>query len=139
MTSLEMLMHWKHNNIYGKDRTEHTAEAQAAHQRNRGYNIDLLASNYDLKQVSSLDKGVASWRKALGASPILLTGKYGMARLGIGGHVILAIGLSNSDKIVYMDPFRTGWNDKKYIYMTVEEAYSRVFEVFGVVNAWTTQ
>jgi hypothetical protein len=141
MTSLEMLMQWKHNSIYGENRDEHTKEVIDAFKKNRGYSFGTgtLRNDYGLKQVSALDNGVASWKKALGASPILLSGKYGMARSGIGGHVVLAIGLSNSDKIVYMDPFRTGWKSNKYIYMTVKEAYDRVYEKFGVLDAWTSK
>jgi hypothetical protein len=139
MTSLEMLMQWKHNRIYGKDRHAHTEQVLAAYRRNRGYTIESLADEYGLKRVTNLGGGIASWRKALGESPILLTGRYGMARLGIGGHVILAIGISGSGKIVYMDPFRTGWNRKKYIYMTVEEAHGRLFFQYGLPDAWTTE
>lgn len=147
MTSLEMLMQWRHKCIYGVDaqrnkRTEHTKAVQDAYRRNRGYEISSCAADYGLKQANLTG---SNWKVKLLLSPILLTGNYGMARPGrfIGikcGHVILAIGLSNSNKVVYLDPFRTGWNANNYIYMTQEEAWSRLDKTRGgVPDAWTTQ
>lgn len=142
-TALEMLMQYRHNNIYGVAngvaRAAHTPAVQAADARNRGFSIGELANDYGLRQVNNLTEAVADWQAVLGHAPVLLTGRYGMARTGIGGHVVLAIGLSNSDKVVYLDPFRTGWGrNDNYIYMTRAEAIERVFISFNVLDAWTT-
>ena len=143
-TSLEMLMHWRYQTIYGRDaagnnRIAHTAAAQLADQRNRGYSIPTLADDYLLRRANSLTNATrATWEAAFGVGPVLLTGRYGMARTGIGGHCILAIGLSTTNKVVYLDPFRTGWaRGNNYIYMTLGEAYERLFvNEFGLPEAF---
>jgi hypothetical protein len=103
---LEMLMQWKRQNIHGTgDRTEHTQEVKDAYAKNRGYSLVTLQKDYALKNVNGLNESIDSWKKALGISPVILCGKYGLARVGIGGHVIIAIGMLGQDKIVYLDPF----------------------------------
>lgn len=147
-TALEMLMQYRHNTIYGTvggvvggaPRQAHTANVRAADENNQGYQISELAEDYGLRQVTNLSDSIADWERVLGHAPVLLTGKFGMARLGIGRHVILAVGLSHTNKVAYLDPFRTSWKlNDCYIYLERAEVIERVTNNFGVLDAWTTR
>jgi hypothetical protein len=112
LTSIEMLMQSKHGTIYGKDqngnpRTQHSALAMQEFRANRGSSISLHAEHYGLATNAGLDSPGASWvdwATALRRGPVLAEGKYGWARFGVGSHVILVTGMSESGKLIYMNP-----------------------------------
>lgn len=142
---LEMVMMWRHQTIFGRTadgpRQAHTAAVQAADLRNRGYQIGLLAADYGLAQFANLTADRATWVAALGVSPMILSGRYGMARasrvFGFGGHVIVAVGFSRTDQIVYFDPFRTGWSTvNNYMYMSLADAWARLDKPFNLPEAY---
>jgi hypothetical protein len=111
LTAIEMMMQWKHRCIYsvdkhGQPRTRHTDMAMIDFKKNKGSHIVHHASEYglttkvDLKNELSLDV----WRAALNAGPVLAEGRYGLARMGWGNHVIVIVGISKSGKLAYYNP-----------------------------------
>jgi hypothetical protein len=128
MTTLEMLMDWRHGSIYGIDpqtgnrRTQHTPEVLAAKEQRApdqtpylfgkwfkaGYSYDKVNGYGVVLPAGAVDGTAASWAKMLRAGgPILASGDYGPARI-MGKHCVLVVGLSGTNKIVYLDPFLIG-------------------------------
>jgi hypothetical protein len=142
MTALEMLMHWRYGNIYGVDpgtgapRVAHTAQVVTAKARNRGYSIDNI-NGYGLRQVTSNDISaqIGGWQAALRAGgPILASGTYGPARI-VGGHIVLIVGISGSNKVAYLDPFLIGMKaifGNHATYVSPADCYARLNKSFGV-------
>lgn len=155
LTSLEMLMDWRYGCIYGVDpgtganRTAHTAEVLVAKARQApdqiphifgrwfkaGYSPSQV-NGYGLRQFGGdVDDTVASWTAKLRAGgPMLVCGNYGPARI-VGGHCILVVGISGSNKIVYLDPFLIGMKaimDNHYTYMSATDALARLSQPYNV-------
>ena len=158
LTSLEMLMDWRYGNIYGVDPTnktqrgQHTQQAVLAKARQSpnqvpnflgfraGYRHALLVDEYGLQRTKhQLRATVASWETELkSGGPILLSGDYGPARI-IGSHCVLAVGISGSNQIVYLDPFligRQAIDDNHYIYMSPTDAVARLQVVSNTQQAY---
>jgi hypothetical protein len=149
LTSLETLMDWRYGCIYGiasdtgANRTQHTAQVLEAKARQApdqtphifgrwfkaGYS-HASVNGYGLLQTrEDVDATVDSWVSKLRAGgPLLVSGNYGPARI-IGGHCILVVGISGSNKIVYLDPFLIGMKaimDNHYTYMSPTDAFARL-------------
>ena len=147
MTAMEMLMDWRYGCIYGVDpgtgvnRTQHTAQVIAAKARNRGYQISAI-DDYGLRQLPGrldVDAHADSWAAALRhGGPILASGTYGPARV-VGGHVVLVVGVSGSNKVAYLDPFLIGWKaivGNHYTYVSATDAYDRLNKTFGIQSLY---
>jgi Papain-like cysteine protease AvrRpt2 len=146
LTALEMLMHWRYNNIYGVDsnganRQQHTARVIQAKARQApdqvphfgpwfkaGYSYRKI-DDYGLQRAMQLKNTLPSWERQLQArGPILLTGDYGPGQIA-GRHCVLAVGISGSNKIAYLDPFLIGRKailDNHYTYMSPADAVNRL-------------
>lgn len=151
LTCIEMLMQWKHGNIYGKGKDAHSRDAQAAYAANNGSHIGLHAQAYGLKSVALADD-LGAWKNALrDGGPILAEGKYGSTTLGVGLHVIVINGVSNSNKLCFLNPnacgvnwghvnrwFRSDSSSIYYSYMTLERCLelSRKDNYFGGGPFW---
>ena len=128
LTSLEMLMDWRYQNIYGVDpatqapRAQHTAQVVQAKARQAPDQVPHIfgvwfkagyrpakVNDYGLDRTKqNLKPTVTSWEKQLqDCGPILLSGNYGPAKI-VGSHCVLAVGISGSNQIVYLDPFLIG-------------------------------
>jgi hypothetical protein len=154
LTCIEMLMQWKHGNIYGKGKTAHSREAQAAYAANNGSHIGLHARAYGIADAGKLasNDNLGDWRNALrDGGPVLAEGSYGSTTLGVGLHVIVINGVSNSGKICFVNPnmcgvnwghvnrwFRGDASPVHYSYMTLERCLklSRKDNVFGGGPFW---
>jgi hypothetical protein len=142
MTALEMLMDWRYGNIYGVNpmggamRTAHTNIVQAAKARNRGFSFETVP-DYGLRQVPGQDisNDIDEWAAVLQAGgPMLAAGDYGPARV-VGGHVVLVVGVSGSNRIAYLDPFLIGWKailGNHLTYVSVSDAYNRLGKGMGL-------
>ncbi|MGX9963783.1 papain-like cysteine protease family protein [Roseomonas sp. F4] len=142
MTALEMLMHWRYGCIYGVDpgtganRVAHTAQVQTAKARNRGFAPGAI-EGYGLQQVlrNDISAQIDGWREALRhRGPILASGTYGPARI-VGGHVVLIVGISGSNKVVYLDPFLIGMKaiaGNHATYVSPADCFARLAKPYGV-------
>jgi hypothetical protein len=139
MTALEMLMDWRYGSIYGVDpatgarRNAHTPQVVAA-RSGMGYPIGNVVG-YGLRRVDDdLSANANDWAAALRAGgPMLATGDYGPARI-VGKHVVLVVGISGSNKIVYLDPFLIGMKaivGNHYTYVSGNDAYNRLDKGYG--------
>jgi hypothetical protein len=58
-----------------------------------------------LKTNSELDNcDINVWESALKKGPVLAQGKYGWSRMGIGNHVVLLAGVSNTKNLAFYNP-----------------------------------
>ena len=161
---LEMLMEWRYGCIYGvdgrEDRTEHTDQVKAASHyghdgaswstansremanrelgkasRTYGYSLESVR-DYGLRQAVLRSETIGGLVECLKAGgPIAASGTFGPARFFPGGHVVLVIGVSGSNKVVYYDPFLIGMkaitsNHKTYV--SEADFFKRVHKTFGV-------
>ena len=113
LSALEMMMQWKHGNIYGVDgngtpRTAHADYARATAAANRGSFImdndaDYgLVTNYALRRNG---RDIQVWRAEIwNRGPVLAEGNFGWARIGRGAHVIVIVGVSRSGQLAYYNP-----------------------------------
>jgi len=111
LTAIEMVMQWKHNCIYGvgqdgRPRARHTDLAIADFKKNKGSHIDDHARDYGLKVNRSLEHetSIDKWKAALTNGPVIAEGRYGLARMGWGLHVIVIVGVSASGQLAYYNP-----------------------------------
>jgi hypothetical protein len=105
LTSIEMLMGHKYNNIYGRNQTAHSEAAMKDYRANNGAFISWHAKHYGLIENEALDDGdIEIWKKALLQGPVLAEGRYGWSRFGRGYHVILIAGVSKSGNIAFYNP-----------------------------------
>lgn len=122
LTCIEMLMQVKEGTIYGKDkdgraRTAHTRNAQQEYNEDKGSFIGRHASEYHLVPATRLrEAGLDDWGRALAKGPVLAEGYYATNGLPYALqhkswlHVILISGISNSDKLVFVNPNACGYN-----------------------------
>ncbi|TQV82652.1 hypothetical protein FKG94_07955 [Exilibacterium tricleocarpae] len=157
LTSLEMLMDWRYGNIYGYKRKQHTEQVLQAKARvapdqdphifgkwfKAGYGHDLI-NDYGLRHLPGygVTNDIKTWEENLhNYGPLLASGNFGLGRI-IGGHCILVVGISRTNKLVYLDPF---WIGKKaikgnhYSYMTAAEGLDRLSEQFGVQELYAAE
>lgn len=130
LTAIEMVMQWKHKCIYGVDRagqlrTQHTDTAQEAFKKNKGSNILIHAHEYGLKANDELtgNTSIEDWKRALERGPVVAEGRYGLARMGWGMHVIVIVGVSATNKLAYYNPNMFAFfphTKSKLTYFTVE-------------------
>ncbi|MGF6853943.1 papain-like cysteine protease family protein [Paraburkholderia sp. CI3] len=138
LTCIEMLMHCKYSNIYGRNQTAHSARAMEEFRANAGSNIYLHADHYGLATNAALDSpmaGLHEWSLALRSGPVLAEGDYGWARFGIGAHVILITGISRSGKLIYMNPnvFAVMPHPQsKETYIAIKDVYRLRAESYGL-------
>jgi hypothetical protein len=134
LTCIEMVMQYKYGTIYGIDdqgqpRPGHSAHAIAEFRRNRGSHIGAHADHYGLRENHALNSpvaGIGEWRNALSRGPVIAEGNYGWSRFGIGSHVIVIVGLSGSDKLIFKNPNIHGvlpHPRSKDSYFTIADAY----------------
>ncbi|MET0595274.1 MAG: papain-like cysteine protease family protein [Polyangiaceae bacterium] len=153
LTCIEMLMQWKHGNIYGRNGQAHSRDAQAAYRENNGSHIGLHAQHYGIVDAGlggTTDLG--AWRNAIrDGGPILAEGKFGSTTLGVGMHVIVINGISNSNKLCFVNPnacgvnwghvnrwFRSESSRYYYSYMTIDRCVelARTDNHFGGGPFW---
>lgn len=159
LTAIEMLMDWRYGNIFGVNpvtnlpRTQHTEQVLQAKARNApdqtphifgrwfkaGYSPDQV-NDYGIRRApgGDVDDTVESWITKLRAGgPMLACGEYGPARMFPGSHVVLIVGVSGSNKIVYLDPFLIGMKaivGNHHQYMSPADALKRLSETFNMQN-----
>jgi Papain-like cysteine protease AvrRpt2 len=112
LTAIEMLMFWKHGNIYGVDsrgnhRTQHADHARQEAALNRGSYMSEHIDDYGLVRNAFLRGGnINYWRQAIrDHGPVLVSGRYGLGpKIGWGNHVILVVGVSSSGQLAYYNP-----------------------------------
>ena len=114
LTSIEMLMGHKHNNIYGPGQRAHCKSALDAYNANTGSKIGIHARHYGLEENDGLAENKLAeqydvpllevWKHALRLGPILAEGKYGWSRFGMGDHVILIAGISKRGNVAFYNP-----------------------------------
>jgi len=105
LTSIEMLMGHKYNNIYGRNQLAHSAGALDDYNKNKGAYITWHAKHYGLTENNDLEDGdINVWKKALAIGPVLAEGNYGWSRIGKGSHVILIAGVSKSGNLAFYNP-----------------------------------
>lgn len=111
LTCIEMMMQYKHGSIYGANqgvkRTAHSAAAITEFDRDEGSHIELHAGHYGLVENTDLARNsddLAAWTRALSRGPVIAEGNYGWARFGLWPHVIVIVGISWSDKLIYKNP-----------------------------------
>ena len=106
LTCIEMLMHTKYRNIYGKNRIAHPDFAMEEYKKNKGSRIELHAEDYGLVTNDTLgsSNSQAEWEEALSQGPVIAAGKYGAGTLGWGEHAILIIGVSRTGNLAYYNP-----------------------------------
>lgn len=69
---------------------------------------------------------------------MLVSGNYGPARI-VGGHCVLVVGVSGSNKIIYLDPFLIGMKaimDNHYTYVTPTDALTRLEDKYGMQSVF---
>lgn len=155
LTTLEMLMDWRYGNIYGNGRNQHTDQVRQAKARTAPEQVPHLFGRwfkagyspgyihgYGLRQVRVRDNTIRSWEVALRENgPILACGKYGPARI-LGLHCILIIGVSRSNKLVYLDPFLIGNKaiiGNHFSYITPAAAYERLTETYNIQQLYAAE
>ena len=113
LTCIEMVMQWRHGNIYGVDadgdgslRGTHAPEARALMMRDSVSSMASHWRDYNLVPMEFLrHHGIDGWRDAIRTyGPIIAEGRYGWARIGWGEHVIVVVGVSESGQIGYLNP-----------------------------------
>lgn len=109
----------------GQLRTQHTDTAQEAFKKNKGSNILIHAHEYGLKANDELtgNTSIEKWKRALERGPVLAEGRYGLARIGWGMHVIVIVGVSATNKLAYYNPNMFAFfphTKSKLTYFTVE-------------------
>lgn len=146
LTALEMLMHWRHQSIYGADpatgnpRAAHTQTAQGLRAAGRGAAMTVLANDYGLAaappQLCNHPDVMQNWVDALNdRGPVIMEGIIGAPTKAlravtggrVGAHTVLVVGWSNSGTLAYYDPFFIGWKGaagNHLSYMTLQEAHA---------------
>ena len=129
LTCIEMVMMYEHGNRYGLGRQRHTDNARLEKRRGRGSHICIHAADYGLEPLPQLEGNtdLAAWSNALRAGPIIASGKYGWVAAGVGRHVIVILGLSHQNKLVFHNPNIMGirperfWRSNQHFkYATIE-------------------
>jgi hypothetical protein len=87
--------------------------------------------DYGLRKVNLGDTTQASLVARLKrGGPILVSGKFAAAQVREKwGHIVLVIGVSGSNKVVYLDPFLIGWKaiqSNHYTYLSVTDFFGRL-------------
>jgi hypothetical protein len=105
LTSIEMLMGYKYDNVYGKGHTAHCKSAMDDYNENSGSFVGRHATYYGLAENDALEDGdLDVWKAALKLGPVLAEGKYGWSRFGWGNHVIVIAGVSRTGNIAFYNP-----------------------------------
>jgi hypothetical protein len=131
LTAIEIVMFWKHGNIYGVDsagnpRSQHADHARQEAARNQGSRMSEHAADYGLIHCPNLRQAsIAFWRHSIQtAGPIIVSGRFAYGPwVGLGNHFIVVVGVSASNKLAYYNPNLLAvvpHPDSKLSYMTLE-------------------